>query len=225
MPRPNASSGSASPHPSSTGRNGTLLRGLERAVAEKDNQQSAPLASEFIRNFLQDEPIPGIVYENGLYQRFVPEITLAEVNALAKEWAPDGNRVVVVSAPQKAGVPVPDEKKLAAAIAAAAAQPLQPYVDTTSDQPLLETPPTPGSIVKTSTQPEFDITEWQLSNGVKVVLKPTTFKQDEVLFRAFSPGGTSLASDAGLRSGHDGGAGRAGRRRRRPSARSSCRRC
>jgi zinc protease len=171
------------------------LRGLERAVAEKDNQQSAPLAAEFIRNFLQEEPIPGIVYENQLYQRFVPDISLGEVNGLAKEWAPDGNRVVVVNAPQKDGLAVPDEKKLAAAITAAAARPLQPYVDTTSAQPLMETPPAGGTVVKTSAQPEFEITEWQLSNGVKVVLKPTNFKQDEVLFRAFSPGGTSLAAD------------------------------
>jgi zinc protease len=172
------------------------LRGMERAVAEKDNQQSSPLAAEFIRNFLQQEPIPGIAYEDQLYKRFVPEITLGEVNGLAKEWAPDGNRVVLVSAPQKEGLAVPDEKTLAAAIAAAAAKPLQPYTDTTSVQPLMETVPSGGSVVKTSAQPQFDITEWQLSNGVKVILKPTTFKQDEVLFRAFSPGGTSLASDA-----------------------------
>jgi zinc protease len=126
----------------------------------------------------------------------VPEITLGEVNGLAREWAPDGNRVVLVTAPQKDGLAVPDEKKLAAAIAAAATKPLQPYVDTTSVQPLMDTPPTGGTVVKTSTQAQFDVTEWQLSNGVKVILKPTTFKQDEVLFRAFSPGGTSLASDA-----------------------------
>src|SRR6185503_1656606 len=63
-----------------------LARSLERAVAEKENQQSGSLADEFIRNFLQREPIPGIVYENELYKRFLPQITLAEINSLAKDW-------------------------------------------------------------------------------------------------------------------------------------------
>ena len=173
-----------------------VLRGLERAVTEKDTEPSASFAAEYARNFLQKEPIPGIVYENALYQRFVPEITLGEINGLAKEWAPDGNRVVVVSAPQKPGLTLPDEKKLAATITAAASKPLQPYIDATTVQPLLETPPTPGSVTKTTSKSQFEITEWELSNGVKVVLRPTTFKQDEIVFRATSPGGTSLASDA-----------------------------
>ncbi len=172
-----------------------LLRSLEQAVTEKDTQQSASYAAEFGRNFLQREPIPGIVYENALYQRFIPEITLAEVNGLAKEWSPDGNRVVLVSAPDKPGLVIPDQKRLAAAIAAASSKPLQPYADTSTVKPLLETTPAPGSVVRTATVPEYEITQWELSNGVKVVLKPTTFKQDEVVFRAFSPGGTSLASD------------------------------
>lgn len=173
-----------------------MLRNLERAVAEKDRQESASLADEYTRNFTQREPIPGIEYENALYQRFVPAITLEEVNGLAREWAPDGNRVVLVSAPQKDGLAVPDAKALAAVIAAAAATPLQPYVDTVGSRSLLDSPPKGGSITRTATRPEFGITEWELSNGVKVVLRPTDFKQDEIVFRAFSPGGTSLASDA-----------------------------
>ncbi len=77
-----------------------LQRGLERAVVEKDKSPSGPLADEFIRNFIQDEPIPGIVYEYGLNQRFLPEITLAEVNAVAKGFMPDRNRLVAISAPE-----------------------------------------------------------------------------------------------------------------------------
>ena len=77
-----------------------LQRGLERAVVEKDKSPSGPLADEFIRNFIQDEPIPGIVYEYGLNQRFLPEITLAEVNAVAKTFMPDRNRLVAISAPE-----------------------------------------------------------------------------------------------------------------------------
>ena len=67
-------------------------------MIERDKSPSAPLADEFIRNFMQDEPIPGIAYEYGLSQRFLPTITLEEVNRLAKTWVPDGNRVVTVTA-------------------------------------------------------------------------------------------------------------------------------
>ena len=76
-----------------------LQRFLQQAAVEKDKSPSGPLADEFVRNFIQGEPIPGIVYEYGMNQRFLPQITLAEVNSLAKEWAPDHNRVVVVTAP------------------------------------------------------------------------------------------------------------------------------
>jgi zinc protease len=171
------------------------LRSLEQAVLEKDKQESSSYAAEYIRNFLQKEPIPGIVYENELYQRFVPQITLAEINSLAKEWSPEGNRVVVVNAPEKPGLKIPDQARLAE-VMKASTEDLKPYVDSVASTPLLATPPAPGTIVKTTPKPEFGITEWQLSNGVRVVLKPTDFKQDEIVFRAYSFGGTSLASDA-----------------------------
>jgi zinc protease len=163
-------------------------------AASNDEHTSDSLADEYIRNFMQQEPIPGIAYENGLVQRFLPEITLADINGLARDWMPDRNRVVVVSAPKKAGVSVPDEAKLAAVIKSAVGSDLTAYVDTVSSRPLLENVPKPGSVTKTTTKAP-GVTEWTLSNGVRVVLEPTTFKQDEILFRAFSPGGTSLAGD------------------------------
>ncbi len=172
-----------------------LQRGLQRAVVEKDKSPSGPLADEFVRAFTQGEPIPGIVYEYGLNQRFLPEITLAEVNSLAKDWAPDRSRVVAITAPAKDRATLPTEARLAAIIKTAASAPLTAYVDTVSTQPLLARLPSAGAVAATSNIDPFGITEWRLSNGVKVVLKPTTFKQDEILFRAFSPGGTSLASD------------------------------
>jgi len=173
-----------------------IMRGLEQAVTEKDNTPSSSLADEYVRNFTDQEPSPGIEYEMGLHSRFLPEITLAEVNGLAKQWAPDDNRVVMVNAPEKPGLTIPDQSKLAGVIASASRKDLTAYVDTVGTQPLLDNAPPRGEIVKTATKDAFGVTEWELSNGVKVVLKPTTFKEDEVLFQAFSPGGTSLASDA-----------------------------
>jgi zinc protease len=173
----------------------SLMKTFEQLAASNDEHTSVSLAEEFIRNFMQQEPIPGIAYENGLVQRFLPEITLADVNSLANAWVPDRNRVVVVSAPKKPGSPVPDEAKLAAVIKSAGGGALTAYVDTVSSRPLLEAMPKPGTIAKTVAKEASGVTEWTLSNGVRVVLDPTTFKQDEILFRAFSPGGTSLASD------------------------------
>lgn len=173
----------------------SVLRNYERIKAEQDNRGSGSRADEYIRNFLENETLPTANDEYTLQNRFLPEITLDEINKLAKEWFPAQNRLVVVTAPQKSGLSLPDEAKLAAVSKTVAAKELKPYVDTISNAVLLETPPTPGAIAKTASKEPLGITEWELSNGVKVVLKPTTFRADEILFRATSPGGTSLASD------------------------------
>ena len=170
-------------------------RYLQQALAEKDTSESAPLAEEFIRNFMNDEPIPGISYEQAMAQRLMPGITLEEVNKLAATWLPDGNRVVVVNAPERAGLTAPTAATLAAAIAKTGGSTLSAYVDVVNKAPLLDPLPAPGKIAGTTTIDALGITEWRLSNGARVVLKPTNFKADEVLFRAISPGGTSLAPD------------------------------
>jgi zinc protease len=172
------------------------LRGYERMVTQKETRTSASHADEYIRNFLTGESLPGADLEYAFHQRFLPQITLEEVNKLSKEWfGVDKNRMVVVTAPDKAGVPVPTSTQLTAVLKASAAKALTAYVDSVGSASLMDTVPKAGTIVKTfERQP--GITEWTLSNGVKVVLKPTTLKKDEILFQAISPGGTSLASDA-----------------------------
>ena len=174
-----------------------LMTGVDRALKEKDNTPAASVANELVRHVTSDEPVPGIAYEHALYGRFLPSITLEEVNALAKNWVPDRSRVITVSAPQKADFKVPDEAQLARVAAAAIARKdLAAYVDRVDATPLLDPLPAPGAIVETSTKKEYGITEWTLANGVTVVLKPTTFREDEIVFRASSYGGTSLVSDA-----------------------------
>jgi zinc protease len=174
----------------------SILRAYEEMAIEEQNRQSNNRADEYIRNFLTGEPIPGAEYEQALHQRFLPEVTLDEINQIAKQWFTDKNRIVVVTGPDKAGVTLPDEAKLAAVIKSAPNKNLTAYVDKVSNAALLDPLPKPGSVTKTTTKDALGITEWQLSNGVKVVLKPTTFREDEILFRASSPGGTSLASDS-----------------------------
>src|SRR6185503_16566077 len=101
----------------------------------------------------------------------------------------------IVTAPETAGVPVPTSTQLAAVIKDAASKKLTAYVDSVGGQSLMDTAPKPGTVVKTTTKAR-NITEWELSNGAKVVLKPTDLEADEILLQAISPGGTSLASDA-----------------------------
>jgi zinc protease len=172
-----------------------MLRAVERAALEVETHQSGALADEYGRNFLTTEPCPGIAYEHALYQRFLPGITLAEMNDLAKNWVPDRDRVVVVSAPERAGSTLPTQAALAAVMSGVAGKTLTAYEDRTAGQPLLAAAPKPGTILSTAEKPSIGVTEWKLSNGVTVILKPTTFRQDEVVFRAFSPGGFQLASD------------------------------
>ena len=203
-------------HRSSSRQKLNLQRGLERAVVEKDKSPSRPLADEFVRNFIQDEPIPGIVYEYGLNQRFLPEITLAEVNArgqgLDARSQPSSSRS---RAPESDQASLPNEAKLAGVISGGerrSADGVRRYGRARSR--CSARLPTPGAVANDRRRTtRSGITEWQLSNGVRVVLKPTTFKQDEILFRAVSPGGTSLASDEDFIAG---GNRRRGDRARRP---------
>lgn len=173
----------------------SMLRNYEQLALEKDNQESGNRADEYVRNFLFNETLPSPDDELALHKKFLPEITLAEVNKLASEWFVNRNRIVIVRAPEKAGVAIPDQAKLASIVKAVPEKDLKAYVDTVATAALLDTAPSPGAIIKTTTKDAVGITEWQLSNGVRVILKPTTFKEDEILVRAFSPGGTSLASD------------------------------
>jgi zinc protease len=172
-----------------------ILRWIERAYTEREKTDSYRYVSEYIRHFLTGESIPGIEYEFELYKRFVPEVTLEEINSLGKEWLTEENRVIVVSAPEKEGLHVPTEEELLAVFDAVEEKEITPYVDTTPTEPLMAELPEPGEVLETKTIDELEITEWELSNGVRVVLKPTDFKADEIVFRAFSPGGTSLATD------------------------------
>jgi zinc protease len=172
------------------------LRSYERMLTQKEARTSASHAAEQIRNFLTGESLPGADLEYALQQRFLPTITLDEVNKLSKEWfGGDKNRMVIVTGPEKPGVTLPTSTQLTAVIKDANAKTLTAYVDSVGSQSLMDSAPKPGTVVKTTTR-EPGITEWDLSNGVKVVLKPTNLKPDEILFQAMSPGGTSLASDA-----------------------------
>jgi len=172
----------------------TLLRGIERSYANRETRSSGSYAAEYIRAFLNDEAIPGIEYEYELYKRFVPEVTLEEVNQIGREWIHPDNRIIVVTGPEKEGLEMPSEEALLAVLDGVLAMDITPYEETVIDQPLLAVIPEGSEVVATREFAE-DIVEWELGNGIRVALKPTDYREDQIVFRGFSPGGSSLVSD------------------------------
>ncbi len=173
-----------------------MVRGYERAYAERDKTQSSAFVQEYIDNYLTHEAIPGIDYEYKLVQQLVPTITLTDVNKLASKWISDSNRVIIAQSPQKDSVHVPTQAELLAVFDRAAKTKVTAYTETLSNDALVAHPPAAGKIVSGSQVPAVGLTEWKLSNGARVLIKPTDYKADEVLFGAYSVGGTSLASNA-----------------------------
>lgn len=170
-----------------------LLRKYEQQYAEKNKIASSKLAQECINNFLTKEPIPGITEEYNLAKKLIPEISLEKVNALSKKWITDSNMVVLITAPLKEGVKVPTEAEVLQTIREEANTKLEPYVDKMLNAPLIENKIEPGKILSVEKTGEYD--KWTLSNGMEVFVKPTQLKNDEVLYKAYSLGGTSLLPD------------------------------
>ncbi|MSU37272.1 MAG: insulinase family protein [Pedosphaera sp.] len=171
------------------------LRDYERAFEERNKTDSSTYAREYISHFLEGESIPGIAEELRLTRQFLPEITLTEVNHSGDRQIAETNRVIVFSAPEKAGLKTPTRDELLAVIREAEGVQIGAYQDGVSDAPLLGTQPTPGTIVSELKHPEVDTLEWVLSNGIHVLMKSTTNKNDQILMRASSPGGHSLVEN------------------------------
>jgi zinc protease len=174
-----------------------LLSSAESVYKQRDQLESSALAGEYSGHFLTGIPVPGVEAEWAYYQALLPRISLAEVDAVAASWSEPGNTVVLVLRPEN-----PDsapDGALAAAVetrlVAASTLSVEPYEDTVADVPLLATLPTPGSITAEERIESVDAERWTLSNGITVIAKQTDFKNDEVLFGAFSPGGHSIVAD------------------------------
>ena len=175
-----------------------LLSAAERVYKERDQLESANLAREYADHFLSGIPVPGVEAEWALYQALLPQISLAEVDAVAASWSEPGNTVLLVMRPEGTDGKSDDdlESELQAQLAAADTLEVEPYEDEVADVPLMAAIPTAGSITSEEAIESIDAVKWTLSNGITVIAKQTDFKNDEVIFGAFSPGGHSLVDDA-----------------------------
>lgn len=172
-----------------------MLTDARRAAKESDKTESRRLVMRYVYNFLDGNPIPSPEQTLELYERYLPTIKMEEINKLAQNWITDENRVIVITGPDKKETPMPTEDEVLGILQKVSKIEVEPYVDNVSDAPLLSEKLSPKVIRGTKEMPEIGVTELILENGVKVILKPTDFKNDEVLMTAFSPGGHSLYPD------------------------------
>ncbi len=172
-----------------------LLRSMESAWLERDQRPSVGLVEEYVRHYMEGETVPGIDAEYELHQQLLPEITLQEVNTLAEPWRTMESTVAMISGPEAVASGPEVEQALLAKLQGTASLQVDPYEDIASDVPLMADLPAPGSITAEEPIEEIDAVRWTLSNGATVIAKQTDFRNDQVLLKATSPGGTSLVAD------------------------------
>ena len=168
------------------------LATVESAYNQRAKTTSASYCSEYVRHFIDNEPIPGIETEYALSQQLAPAITVDVINQYVMSLGQtDSNLVVACMLPDVEGVQYPTEKELEALLKKVEEETIEPYVDKVSNEPLISELPQKGSVVK-SKESILGYTEYTLSNGAKVYHKETDFNADQILFTAYSKGGISL---------------------------------
>ena len=171
------------------------LQAMQAYYTERDKTSSTAAAEELVRVFTTGESVPGVAYEWELSQRYIPEISLDEVNAVARDWYPDAGRYVQMIQPEREGLELPTEEAIRAVFERVEGAEIAPLVGESVEGPLLPDPPAPGAIVAETLIEPLGITVWTLQNGSRVFLKPTDFQEDQIVFSAWAQGGTSVASD------------------------------
>lgn len=179
------------------------LAAAQAAAAEGDKKTSAQFAQEYTRHFLQGVAVPGIAKEAALTEAYLPAISLGHINNMAKQYITDINRDVFIIGAETTKNNLPTEQevnewfaKYEIPVATATSVDEEKAALALAKMPLIARPPVKGKVVLSSKIKELNVTELVLGNGVRVILKPTAFKNDEVSFTAFSPGGTSIYSDS-----------------------------
>ncbi len=171
-----------------------LLRDAERRLAERDKTDSWMWVWPCVRSFLRQDPLLDVEFRYRFMVDYLPTVTLEEVNAAFARLR-EGSRVITVGAPSSSE-PLPTEDEILGFVASLERRDAKAYSDSLPAPVLMDERPAPGRILEERFLEEVDAVEWTLSNGVRVVLKPTDFQNDEILFSSFSLGGLSLVPDS-----------------------------
>lgn len=174
-----------------------LMRRAERNYANRNDRTNGEFVQTYLKNYTKNTPMPDAETRWQLDSMLIGNISVEAVNAAAKDLLAPGNEVIAVTAPEKENSSVPTADELLSIRSKAAQAEIEAYEDNTVKVPLIpEETPMKGSPVKTtSVDGQYGTTEWTLENGVKIVVKPTAFKADEVLLSVKSEGGLSVLSD------------------------------
>ncbi|MHA7057999.1 M16 family metallopeptidase [Aquimarina sp. M1] len=167
----------------------------EKQFKDMDKRESARIIGEYINNYLQEEPIPGIEWEYEYTMSQLPTITLEEVNGLIKDFLHDDNRAVVMTGPEKESLKQVTKEEILSLLKEVETSAIEDYNDKEVRENLIEKMPAPGKVISSKRNEKLDVTVLELSNGAKITYKKTDFKNDEILFSAFSYGGSSLYSN------------------------------
>jgi zinc protease len=173
----------------------TLLNSMKRYYSEKSKTKSSKYVGECVRNFLKEEAIPGVNWEWEKVNEIVPLISLEECNSLISGYIHEDNRVVIFTGPEKSNIEEISEEDVLKVFDDVKNIEVQPYLDKEVPKSLMTEKPKGGKVVNVEKDSLLDVTNIELSNGVKITYKKTDYKNDKIVFSAFSYGGTSLYTD------------------------------
>ena len=173
------------------------LTNLESAYNERAKVRSQRYCKEYVRHFIDNEPMPGIEIEYSIMSQYAPNLPVELVNQVVASLMSDSNLVVMAMLPEKEGLVHPTKEEIAQLLADVAAEDITAYEDKVSDEPLIAEEPAGGKVVKVK-EAKHGYKQLTLSNGATVYLKSTDFKADQIMMSVVSKGGTALydASEA-----------------------------
>mgnify|MGYP001563381630 CR=1 FL=1 len=167
----------------------SMLNNADKAVKEKDKSESGMIVSQYVNNFLNGTPVPGVQHRYNFLKEVLPSISLAEINDVAKKMPSTSNAFTLVQAPSGMKDQLPDNNNLLKTMVAATNKPVEAYKEKAVASALLDKEPAPGKVTAESKNEKLGAADFTLSNGISIRIKPTTLKNDDIQMDAWRWGG------------------------------------
>ena len=173
-----------------------ILSGVEKQYEERDKTNSKIFVNRYVENFLHHSSIPGLEFEFHYSSAILNNISLNSVNDFSTKWLKESDRYAIITAPEKEKANLPNSLQLLGALNFDLKKPISPYRDKDIDSNLLTSIPLETKVFPVNYYPTIGVEEIKLQNGMRILLKPTHFKNNQILFTGFRKGGTSNYSDS-----------------------------